>query len=222
MDRLKIAVSGADNAMFECLQSIGAAAGLVMLRCDSEEAVITRVRKKVVSLVITCSNGKDPEGSLNLTHSIRRMSGTLPVVFVAGQSSEQLVVEALRAGATDYFKIPLAAEALQSSLVRLLQRPAPPLAGGNSSYKGHTMIGSSRCMQEIRNYITRVAATDSTVLITGETGTGKELAADMIQYYSPRRHKPLVRINCSAIPDNLIESELFGYERGAFTWAQGA
>jgi transcriptional regulator with PAS, ATPase and Fis domain len=74
-------------------------------------------------------------------------------------------------------------------------------------------------MQEVKDYITRIAATDSTVLITGETGTGKELAAEMIHLQSHRRKKPLIRVNCSALPENLVESELFGYERGAFTGA---
>jgi transcriptional regulator with PAS, ATPase and Fis domain len=81
------------------------------------------------------------------------------------------------------------------------------------------MIGESRAMPKVKAYIARVAVTDSTVLITGETGTGKELAAEMIHLRSKRRAKPMIRVNCSALPDSLVESELFGYDRGAFTGA---
>jgi transcriptional regulator with PAS, ATPase and Fis domain len=84
------------------------------------------------------------------------------------------------------------------------------------------MIGDSPAMRSIRTYIGKAAATDSSVLITGETGTGKELVAELLHKNSARAHKALVCINCAAIPDTLLESELFGYERGAFTGAQAA
>jgi transcriptional regulator with PAS, ATPase and Fis domain len=83
------------------------------------------------------------------------------------------------------------------------------------------IIGHSRHMQELRSYLSKVAVTDSTVLITGETGTGKELVASLIHRKSARQKKPFVCINCAAIPESLIESEMFGYERGAFTGAVG-
>lgn len=222
MERLKIAVANAGGDLFHRLQKLAASAGLDMLRNDSPEAVISQVRERSIDLVIACSNGNDPQGSLALTHRIRRMSGTLPVVIVTGQSSEELAIAALRAGANDYFKLPLADDSLRSSLARLLPDSTAPSTASLADRSIRTMVGGSRGMQDVREYIARVAVSDSTVLITGETGTGKELAADMIHRHSPRRNNPLIRINCSALPDNLIESELFGYERGAFTGAQVA
>jgi transcriptional regulator with PAS, ATPase and Fis domain len=87
---------------------------------------------------------------------------------------------------------------------------------------GHLMIGESTATRQLKAYLLRVAQTDSNVLITGETGTGKELAAELIHRNGPRRHRPLVAINCAAIPDSLFESEMFGYERGAFTGAHAS
>jgi len=84
------------------------------------------------------------------------------------------------------------------------------------------MIGDSRCMQEVKAYLAKAASTPSNILITGETGTGKELAAEFIHRHSPRRDKPFVTVNCAAIPESLLESELFGYERGAFTGAHAS
>jgi transcriptional regulator with PAS, ATPase and Fis domain len=95
--------------------------------------------------------------------------------------------------------------------------PIIPLLGTTAP-----LLGDSVLMREIKTYIGKVAVTDSTVLITGETGTGKELVAELLHHKSPRQKKPLVCVNCAAIPDTLVESELFGYDRGAFTGAYTA
>jgi DNA-binding NtrC family response regulator len=134
-------------------------------------------------------------------------------------SSEALAIASLRAGVNDYLKMPLSSEELLACVNRHVSMDEKDV----STFAATTgMIGNSKAMREISSFLARVAASDSTVLITGETGTGKELAAAMIHEQSARRKKPFVCVNCAALPENLVESELFGYERGAFTGAFNA
>ena len=122
-------------------------------------------------------------------------------------------------------QLPFSYESLATTINRCLSDSLPrkSLAARNMTASrlnnGQRMIGESSLMRKINVYIEKVAPTDSTVLITGESGTGKELVAELIHRNSPRQQNPFLRINCAAIPDSLLESELFGYERGAFTGA---
>jgi DNA-binding NtrC family response regulator len=170
-------------------------------------------------LVITCSIRENVQKSLQLVQKIRQYNKTIPILFITEQSSEQIAIAALRAGVNDYYKIPFSNDSLRTGINHLLKNPDNRLMPEDSFQVDHTIIGHSLGIQEVKDYIKRVAATDSTVLITGETGTGKELVAEMIHLQSHRSKKPLIRINCSALPENLVESELFGYEKGAFTGA---
>jgi DNA-binding NtrC family response regulator len=135
------------------------------------------------------------------------------LVFVAQNGSEQSAVEALRAGCCDYLRQEDIEQQLGAALERALGIAQPALINGGE------MLGSSAAMDSAKQYIRRAAATNSNVLVTGETGTGKEVAAKLIHVNSRRSRGPLVCINCAALPDNLLESELFGYERGTFTGA---
>ncbi len=158
---------------------------------------------------------------LDLLAEIRQRGVDTTVIVVTGDSSTDRVVEALRMGAKDYLVKPLAADRLLvtarnalelSSLKRSIKEQS-----GRSGFEG--FIGSSRPMQAIYNAIENVAQSKATVFVTGESGTGKELCAEAIHRTSPRRDGPFVAINCGAIPKDLIESELFGHVRGAFTGA---
>jgi DNA-binding NtrC family response regulator len=149
----------------------------------------------------------------------------MPIILVATGSSEERAIRALCAAANDYIAPSSQVEELVAAVARLLNRSDPAqdrsvhqFAGTHDNPDCH-MVGESAAMQAIKSLLGRVAAANSNVLITGETGTGKDLAAQFIHCASPRRSKPMVCINCAAIPDSLIESELFGYERGAFTGA---
>jgi DNA-binding NtrC family response regulator len=149
----------------------------------------------------------------------RKVSGgkPVPIVLMTSKGSEDLAVQALRYGVREYLRMPFSRHELEA-VIAFLQPPART----QGLIEGERMVGRSLAVQGIKAYIERLARTSSNVLITGETGTGKELIAELIHQNSPRAHRPLVCINCAAIPDTLLESELFGYERGAFTGADVA
>jgi DNA-binding NtrC family response regulator len=152
----------------------------------------------------------------------RRAHPSIAIVLTAPSSSEALVLAAMRAGVSDYLCEPLADAELLASIQRVSQPEAPQASRPpkrSDSSSADAMVGDSPAIRDMRKYIDRVAPTDSNVLITGETGVGKEIVAGLIHNASSRRRKPCVSINCAAIPDSLLESELFGFERGAFTGA---
>ena len=176
-------------------------------------------------LVIVVSSREDTRDELEVAQQIRRLDRIIPIILITAKSSEDLAINALRIGINDYFKQPFSFEELTVSVNRCLSGFSLWESSGeygttpSSLIDSQKMIGENVQMQEIKTYIGMAASTDCNVLITGETGTGKELAAELIHKNSPRSKKPFVCINCTAIPDSLLESELFGYERGAFTGA---
>ena len=143
------------------------------------------------------------------------------VVFVTGHSSVESAIEALRCGAVDYLIKPLALRRLRGILTELKtmggETPAPASGGSPNAFA--RIVGNSPAVQLLCAHIEKVAPTQATVLLVGESGTGKELAAEAIHLASTRHEKPFMAVNCGAISPNLIESELFGHEKGAFTGA---
>jgi DNA-binding NtrC family response regulator len=162
---------------------------------------------------------------LEMLASIRRQNDHVPVVIMTAFGSIEAAVEAMKAGATDFLPKPFSIDHLAQVVNKALEVRA--LRDENRQlkeelgrrYEFDNIIGRSSPMQEIFAAIERVAPTRATVLLAGESGVGKDLIARAIHFHSPRRDRPLVKINCTAIPENLMESELFGYEKGAFTGA---
>ena len=162
-----------------------------------------------------------------LADQIRRLDRRLPIIWTMPNSTDELILGAFRAGVKDYLKQPFSVDELLASIQRCLHdylaRSTSQLEPAAQSFiEAKRIVGESATMRQVKELIAKVARTDSNVLITGETGTGKELVADLIHPNSRRRHNVMVSINCAAIPDTLLESELFGYERGAFTGANAA
>jgi DNA-binding NtrC family response regulator len=162
---------------------------------------------------------------LQLLSLIRRQNAQVPVIIMTAYGSVETAVEAMKAGATDFLLKPFSLDHLMQVVQKALEVHA--LRDENRQlkeelgrrYEYDNIIGRSQPMQEIFAVIERVAPTRATVLLAGESGVGKDLIARAIHFHSPRRDRPLVKINCTALPENLMESELFGYEKGAFTGA---
>ncbi len=181
-------------------------------------------------LLVVGTNGTHAIDALSRLSRVRAAHPRLPVLVIVSEGSEQLAVAALRAGVTDYLRHPSEISALPAIARRLVDTRASPRATNGTAPAAKIaapaahdpLIGSTSAMREVCDYLDRVSGSDATVLITGETGTGKELAAQRIHEKSRRRHRRFVPVNCAAIPDGLLESELFGYEAGAFTGATRA
>ena len=162
---------------------------------------------------------------LELITRIRRQNSRTPIIVMTAFGTVENAVETMKAGALDFLTKPFSMDHLMAVLNKALEMRA--LRDENRQlreelgqrYRFDNIIGHSPPMQEIFATIERVAPTRATVLLAGESGTGKDLIARAIHYRSPRRDCPFVKINCAAIPENLMESELFGYEKGAFTGA---
>jgi len=201
--------------------------GLQVIRTMSKEFLLPLLRGR--SLVILGPSVVRADSVLDLAQTIRLSAPGISLLALTAVSSEELAIAALRAGINEYVKYPFDSGELTEAVVRCL-------AGQRGKTEGHVfgnndhddclamgdsceIVGQSAAMREVRMRMKKMAASGINVLITGETGTGKELVAELVHKQSPRRKNPFVTLNCAAIPDGLLESELFGYERGAFTGA---
>jgi two-component system, NtrC family, nitrogen regulation response regulator NtrX len=165
-------------------------------------------------------------GDVNGIAFFRRLQAedmAVPTVFISGHATLQEAAQTVKVGAFDFLEKPFTAEKIAVTVERCLEFSAlrERLRLAEDRRGSMEIVGDSLAVRKVIDDALKVAPFDTTVLITGESGTGKELVANVIHANGPRREGPLVKVNCSAIPDSLIESELFGHERGAFTGASG-
>ncbi len=183
---------------------------------------VDAVRRHPPDVVLLDVRLPDQSG-LAVYQSIREIDARIPVIFVTTTKAADIAIDAMKQGAFDYLHKPLDLAELRrvvSAALEVVRMRAPvALPGAAPEAAAEGMFGSSKSMLEIYKSIGRVAGQDVTVLITGESGTGKELVARAVYQHSSRSQNPFLALNCAAIPENLLESELFGYEKGAFTGA---
>ena len=191
---------------------------------ESAEEALTLLAREEFFMVITDARLGGMSG-YELLPKIHNQWPDLPVLMLTAYATPKLAVEAIKAGAMDYLSKPFAPEELLHAVARcaeryrLLRENAALRSRANETFNLDQIVGESQKIRELRKLIQTVAPTDARVLILGESGTGKELVAGALHGLSRRREANYIRINCAAIPDSLLESELFGHEKGAFTGA---
>lgn len=202
------------------------------LRMDSHVCVEASNSSEAIKLLseedfdVVITDQKMPGGTgLDVLRAVQERDSTTSVIFLTAVGTVELAVESMRQGAFDFLTKPFELDVMRATVRRACERTG--LLRENAVLRttvrklegAEEIIGESKSIQFVRDLITRVAGTGSTVLITGETGTGKELVARAIHRNSPRAQRPFIAINCAAVTETLLESELFGHERGAFTGA---
>jgi two-component system response regulator AtoC len=196
--------------IYDILQACDAQEGLDVFRKDEPDLIL-------LDVILPGTDG------LAVLQTLRLENKMTPVIMLTGTKSVKTAVDAMKFGAADYLSKPFDVDELRIIIDRVLnsselEREVKQLrAQVVQRYAFHNLIGKSQGMQEIYSKIEQVADSRTTVLITGESGTGKELVAKALHYNSSRRERPFIALNCAALPETLIESELFGHEKGSFT-----
>jgi len=201
--------------------------GYAILTAANAEAGLNTLRQDKIDLIVTDLKLPGMDG-LEFLQAVKRTNAAIPVVLMTAYGTVETAVEAMKAGASDYVLKPFSIEEIK--LIIRKELDVHSLREENRSlrealgtrYEFRNIVARNPKMQEVLATVERVAPTNATVLLGGESGVGKDLIARAIHQHSRRAVGPFIKINCTAIPENLLESELFGYEKGAFTGANAA
>jgi two-component system response regulator AtoC len=224
-DRFRVLVIDDDPGVRDYMEALVSRQGYaVFAAADGEEALrgLERTRPDLVTLDVVLP-GMD---GLAVLGELKKRLPDVPVVMLSGHGQARNIVEAMRLGASDFLRKPFEVEELELAFQKALEKRAlkQEVERLREQARSETelllLCGDNARMREVRDIIEQVADTDITVLVRGESGTGKELVARTLYQLSGRRNQPFVKVNCAALPSELLESELFGFEKGAFTGAQ--
>ncbi len=222
----RILVADDEDSIRFLLREVMRREGYDVTVTDNGESAFQLVRENNFDLVILDVRMPGMDGMETLK-AMRKIRPHLVVLIITAHGNRELAVDAMRQGAYDYFNKPFELDEMRIVVRRALEKQQflDQVANLESRLQRRArfdrIIGQSDAMRQVFSLLERVVTNDITVLITGESGTGKELVAQAVHYQSSRRDKPFVSVNCAAIPENLLESELFGHEKGSFTGAIG-
>lgn len=219
----KILVVDDERNIQSILKEVLSEEGYSVVTAGTGKGCMDAVNKEFFDAIILDVKLPDIDG-ISIIENIKKTSGESEIIVISGHATIEMAVEAIKRGAYDFIKKPLSLEK-----VRIVLRHAIEMHNFRKEKESwdreieekYRMVGESTPVQEVKGMIEKVAPLDSKVLITGESGVGKELVAYAIHRKSKRKDAPFVKVNCAAIPTELVESELFGYEKGAFTGAVG-
>ena len=223
-NRFHILVVDDEPAQREVISGFLRKQGFEVVTADSGERALELFRQDAFDLILTDQKMAGMTG-LDLMQAVHTINSDTPVILITAFGTIAAAVAALKKGAIDYLTKPLNLEELLhrirlvSDRYRILTENRELREALGERHRIEGIIGESGPMLEVLSMVRRVAPSEATVLIRGESGTGKELIAQAIHYGSPRARGPLIKVNCAALPEALLESELFGHEKGAFTGA---
>jgi two-component system response regulator HydG len=223
-NKLDILITDDDLAHRVMLKKLLNGWGYNVAEADDGSVAVEEVRKRSFDLILMDIRMMNVSG-IEALEQIKQINPSIPVIIMTAYASVETAVKALKKGAYDYLTKPLDFDELQMAIVRATEHSRLKKENEylkeklGEKFDRRNIIGQSASMIKLLEVVEQVAATQATVLITGESGTGKEIIANAIHFNSNRRNAPFVKINCAALTETLLESELFGHEKGAFTGA---
>ncbi|MDX2499181.1 MAG: sigma-54 dependent transcriptional regulator, partial [Deltaproteobacteria bacterium] len=221
---IKILVADDEPSHRQMIEAVLAAEGYEVTQAEDGQAAISAIEDRFYDLVIMDIRMPNVDG-IQALQKIKQISPDIPVIIMTAYASVGTAVDALKSSAYDYLIKPLDIEELKILVAKALhhhqleQENIYLKERLNDRFDFSNIIGHSPAMKKLFETMALVAPSEATVIIVGESGTGKELIANAIHQNSPRKDRPFIKVNCAALPETLLESELFGHEKGAFTGA---